>query len=75
MVTRVPAAPRCRASRSYRIAPSSTMNTVHVSCVCGGYAWSTNLAWKTSWMPGTAGLHARTHSSGVVTTRRSYKTP
>ena len=47
---------------------------VHVSWVCGGYAWSTNRAWKTSWMPGTAGFHARTHSPGVVTTRGSYKT-
>ena len=62
------------ASRSYRIAPWSTMNTVHVSWVCGGYAWSTNRAWKTSWMPGTAGFHARTHSRSVAKTGRSYKT-
>ena len=75
IVTFVPAAPRCVASRSYRIAPWSTMNTVHVSWVCGGYAWSTNRAWKTSWMPGTAGFHARTHSRSVAKTGRSYKTP
>ena len=63
-----------RASRSYRMAPWSTMNTVQVSWVCGGYAWSTNRAWKTSWMPGTAGFHARTHSRSVAKTARSYKT-
>ena len=74
IVTFVPAAPRCVASRSYRIAPWSTMNTVHVSWVCGGYAWSTNRAWKTSWMPGTAGFHARTHSRSAAKTGRSYKT-
>ena len=51
------------------------MNTVQASCVCGGYACSTNRAWNTSWMPGTAGFHARTHSRGVFKTRRSYKTP
>src|SRR5262249_38318167 len=38
------------------------------------YAWLANLAWKTSWIPGTAGFHARTHSRGVSKMRRSYKT-
>ena len=36
IVTRAPAAPRWRFSRSYRIAPSSTMNTVQASWVCRG---------------------------------------
>lgn len=51
------------------------MKTVHESCVCGGYAWSTNRAWKTSRMPGTAGFHARTHSRGSSKRKGSYKTP
>ncbi|HXF35697.1 MAG TPA: LysE family translocator, partial [Actinomycetota bacterium] len=33
-----------------------------------------NRAWKTSWMPGTAGFHAWTHSRSAPKTRRSYKT-
>src|SRR5437870_6799604 len=57
------------------MAPSSTTKTVQASCVCGGYAWSTNRAWNTSWMPGTAGFHARTHSRGMPKTQGSYKTP
>jgi len=32
------------------------VKTVRASCVCAGQAWSTNRAWKTSWIPGTPGL-------------------
>jgi threonine/homoserine/homoserine lactone efflux protein len=57
------------------MAPSSTMNTVQSWCVWRGYAWRTKRAWNTSEMPGTAGFHARTHSSlGVERTSRTYKT-
>lgn len=34
-----------------------------------------NRAWKTSWTPGTGGLHAETHSRGPSKTQESYKTP
>src|SRR5260370_41739426 len=51
------------------------MMTAHVSCVCGGYRCSRNLAWSTSAMPGTRGTHASTCSRAVpAATSRTYKT-
>src|SRR5919108_221007 len=65
-------APPGRRSRSYRIDPSSTMKSVHVSCVCGGYGWLRR-AWSTSRIPGTGGRHALTSTAGDAIAG-SYKT-
>jgi hypothetical protein len=51
------------------------MMTAQVSWVCGGYRWSTNLAWSTSAMPGTRGTQASTCSRAApATTSETYKT-
>ncbi len=58
------------------MAPSSTTNSVQTSWVCGGYAWSAKVAWRTSRTPGTGGFQARTEmaATGSSMAAGSYKT-